>query len=198
MSTAMFQVDTAEAAARRELGIQRAAEHATHIDPDWLAEAAKFVAAYAETHVDFLAEDVIAASAGKLASPPDGRAWGAVLRRAAAARVIRKIGFHPARTSNLSPKVLWGSLVLDLHAPLALTEWMKLATEHIRAFRAAGRPDAFFTEELTVYACQRGCPVPAVFQWWHQALEACGLAVSYRPGNTFGRWMPATEKAHAA
>ncbi len=39
--------------------------------------------------------------------PHDSRAWGAVMRRAARARLIEKIGYAPAASSHGSPKPLW-------------------------------------------------------------------------------------------
>ncbi|NKF21556.1 hypothetical protein [Solimonas marina] len=182
-------LSTAAAAARRDTGIQRAGEHADRVSPDWIAEAARFIATYAETHVDFLAEDVVAASAGIIAPPPDGRAWGAALRRAAANGVIEKLGYRPAKTSNLSPKVAWGSRVLDLHAAFGETEWKKLGRQYIRAFRSNVAREAFETNALTIWASTRGCPAPQMFRWWSEALEAEGLHLEHQRGPNCGKWV---------
>ena len=54
----------------------------------------------------FLAEEVRNFATG-LDLPPDGRAWGVVFRSAAREGLIVKAGYAPAKSSNLSPKVLW-------------------------------------------------------------------------------------------
>lgn len=98
-------------AARRDAGIQRAADHAEREAPGWGEGAVAFVQWYARHNREFLAEDVIESYIRVgLPEPPDGRAWGAVIRRAAKLGAIQKAGYRPARSSNLSPKVLWRSL----------------------------------------------------------------------------------------
>jgi hypothetical protein len=99
----------AEAAARRDVGIQRAAEHAESECPGWGEEALNFLAAYAaDSAYPFLAEDVIEAYlAGGAPPPADARAWGSVFKRASALKIIRRVGYAPARTSNASCKPLW-------------------------------------------------------------------------------------------
>lgn len=102
-------LDWKQAESRRDDGMQRAVEHADDVKPYWSDMAMTWVLVYRDMHAEFLAEDVRAyAHAGGLPGPPDGRAWGAVIRRAAKAGHIVKVGYAPAKTSNLSPKVLWG------------------------------------------------------------------------------------------
>ena len=98
----------AEARQARDAGMARAAEHAERVDPDWPVRALVFVRFYAATHAEFLTEDVVAAylAAGH-PPPPDGRAWGPVMQAAARREIIERCGYDAARTSNLSPKVLW-------------------------------------------------------------------------------------------
>lgn len=94
---------------RRDDGIERAADHAGQA---WQRSARgyllEFLAIRLKRHDQFLAEDVreFAEKRG-ITDPPDGRAWGHVLRSAARENIIRKVGYAPARSSNLSPKVLW-------------------------------------------------------------------------------------------
>lgn len=94
--------------ARRDDGIQRAGDHA---GDGWKRRARGYLLEYLATHSGaFLAEDVreFAEERG-LDLPPDGRAWGAVVQGAARDGCIRKIGYAPARSSNLSPKVQWAA-----------------------------------------------------------------------------------------
>lgn len=98
----------AEAVARRDDGIRRASEHAEDECEGWGLEALRFLTRYAgAADVPFLAEDVVLAAVGVVPSPPDARAWGGVFKRAAARGIVRRVGYAPARSSNLSPKCLW-------------------------------------------------------------------------------------------
>lgn len=90
---------------RRDDGIQRAGEHAGDV---WRRRAHGYLLEYIATHGErsFLAEEV-RDFASTLEAPPDGRAWGVVFQNAARAKLIIKAGYAPAKSSNLSPKVLW-------------------------------------------------------------------------------------------
>jgi hypothetical protein len=102
--------DEKKAVARRDSGIARAVEHADREEPDWYSNAFRLLQRFLERHEgDFLAEDVVAWADGRIVHPPDARAWGGVIRRAAIAGLIRKNGYAPANTSNRSPKCLWRS-----------------------------------------------------------------------------------------
>lgn len=97
---------------RRDDGIARAAAHADDVDPRWQTRAFRAVAIFARYHPAFLAEDARGmAEREGLPSPPDARAWGAVMRLAARRGVIVADGYGPANSSNRSPKVKWRSLV---------------------------------------------------------------------------------------
>lgn len=90
-------------------GMSRSVAHADRVEPAWSERAILWVIIYARYHAEFMAEDARAhAHAGGLPNPPDRRAWGAVFKSAARAGHIVKIGYAPAKSSNLSPKVLWG------------------------------------------------------------------------------------------
>jgi hypothetical protein len=92
--------------ARRDDGIQRAGDHA---GARWRGQARGYLLEWlAAPRGDFLAEDVREfAERRGLDAPPDGRAWGVVFQSASRDRLISKVGYAPARSSNLSPKVLW-------------------------------------------------------------------------------------------
>jgi len=104
-------MDAQAAIERRDIGIHRAIEKADRDVPDWSLIAyyglLKFVQAH--TLTKFLAEDVREwCERHRYVPPPEnGRAWGAVMQRAARRKVIEKCGYAPAKSSNLSPKVLW-------------------------------------------------------------------------------------------
>lgn len=100
----------AEATKRRDDGMRRAVEHADDVTAEWSKRAIGLLIEYARwDDAGFLAEQVrLFAHDQGLPSPPDGRAWGAVFQRAAKAGHIVRLGYAPAKSSNLSPKVLWG------------------------------------------------------------------------------------------
>jgi hypothetical protein len=91
------------AGAKRDLGIARSAGAAgTSFEDD----AYLFLAGYAaRNYAAFLIEEVREQPGAPIA--PNERAWGQVVRRAAAEGLIVKVGYAPARSSNLSPKCLW-------------------------------------------------------------------------------------------
>lgn len=102
----MNQLSIDFARARRDDGITRSGDHA---GDTWKRGARGYLLEYLATHAGpFMAEDVreFAESRG-FQAPPDGRAWGSVMQSAARAELIRKVGYAPARSSNLSPKVQW-------------------------------------------------------------------------------------------
>ena len=101
--------DVAEA--RRDLGIERVGNRADRVEPAWRERAAGLIRQFSNERAcgqPFLIEDVVpfARSAG-LPDPPDGRAWGSAVQSAKRRGYIVSCGFRRARTSNLSPKVLW-------------------------------------------------------------------------------------------
>ncbi|WP_293371474.1 hypothetical protein [Nevskia sp.] len=96
----------------RDRGILNAAIGAEHASPGWSIAAFEFLRDYARRHVQFMAEDVIRlASVSDIPKPPDGRAFGSIIQRAVREGLIKKLGYAPAATSNLSPKCVWQSLI---------------------------------------------------------------------------------------
>jgi hypothetical protein len=106
----MDLIDYINASERRDLGIETAHANAEDKTPGWTDRALAYVVRFLEGRGDrtFLTEDVRAfAESCGLAYPPDGRAWGAVTQKASRRGIIDKVGYAPAKSSNLSPKVLW-------------------------------------------------------------------------------------------
>lgn len=106
-----FATEREEAELRRDRGITHAVRHATRVDPDWFDRALLALRAFvAERGTrSFLAEEFVAYAREQMgcASPPDGRAFGGVMKRAAATGVIVRVGYALANSSNRSPKCLW-------------------------------------------------------------------------------------------
>lgn len=107
------QLTIEDAIARRDEGISRAAEHAERVAEGWGRRARGYLLEYIASKprgTTFLAEDVreFAEERG-IDSPPDGRAWGHVMQAAKREGTIISRGYAPARSSNLSGKVLWGA-----------------------------------------------------------------------------------------
>jgi hypothetical protein len=94
---------------RRDRGMKRAAEHAEDVMPGWIDDALKHLRRYVAQRkgAPFLTEDFRHWAQTRLSLPPDGRAYGNVMRAAARAGVIKRQGFAPADSSNGSPKVQW-------------------------------------------------------------------------------------------
>lgn len=94
---------------RRDVGIAQAEDHANGVDPSWSEDAYSILEQFCrQATAPFIIEEVRAFADGRgFFSPTDERAWGGVIRRAAAKGLIRKIGYAPAKSSNLSPKCLW-------------------------------------------------------------------------------------------
>lgn len=100
----------AEAIRKGETGMQQAADHAERVDPGWSDVAFAALAAFAPTVDDFTAEEARHAAHGQgVPLPPDGRAWGAVFKRAAKMKIIHKNGIAPRRCGNMTPTIVWSA-----------------------------------------------------------------------------------------
>ena len=97
-------------AERRDLAIERVATKADEVEPGWSDRAYAALTIFcAKSKEPFIAEDVRAwaEGLGLISAPHDARAWGAVMQKACRRGLVSKVGFAPAKSSNLSPKVLW-------------------------------------------------------------------------------------------
>ena len=102
--------DWAVAQRKGDLGMTRAVERADRVEPDWSARAYEALVAYALQCHEFTAEEArVSIHNFGLPLPPDGRAWGAVFKRAAAESLIIKIGYAPRHCGNMTPTIVWAT-----------------------------------------------------------------------------------------
>ena len=110
-------VNIQEAEAKRDHGMSISEIKANNDSAEWSSKARLAVIGFIQSSMRiyngdrFLVEEVRDwAEALELIEPPaNGRAWGAVIRRCAKEGIIRKDGYLPARSSNMSPKTAWVS-----------------------------------------------------------------------------------------
>jgi hypothetical protein len=94
-----------------EQGAQRAADHADRVCVTWTEEAAGWVQRVAGRGVPFICEEVRSeAERNGMPTPPDSRAWGAILIKAARDGVVRKTGIYRPGSNPIShyrPQAEW-------------------------------------------------------------------------------------------
>ena len=105
-------MDFTVARAAGQRGMRLAIERAEHLDDTFPAQAEAFIYEYARTHGQFISEALTGAAERAGVVPlSDPRAWGAPFKRAAAAGVIRRIGFGTSLRRHCAATPLWASLV---------------------------------------------------------------------------------------
>lgn len=107
----MNTIQQAEAA--RDAGIALSEANANRAKARWSEDAEAAVMSYCQYYrTEFLTETVREwAEFNDLVDvPPNSKAWGGVMRRCAANGIIKKVGFAPSKSSNLSPKTLWAAV----------------------------------------------------------------------------------------
>jgi hypothetical protein len=95
---------------RRDQGIKSATDHANAEIPKWSDRADAYARGWIRRHGSdpFLMEEMVEdAKREGFPDPPDGRSWGGVIRALAKDKIVLKVGYALARSSNLSPKCLW-------------------------------------------------------------------------------------------
>ena len=87
----------------RDEGMARAVEHADAIYPEWSDVALSLLRTWCASRIgqQFLAETPRGALEKMLPVPPDKRAWGAVMLRAAKAGYIEKVGYGACQAPNV-------------------------------------------------------------------------------------------------
>lgn len=112
-SVAQPEFDFAAAAAAAELGIRRALDRAERAVPTWGDIALAFLRKYAEQHERFAGWMVVKSAALDPAfpKPPNDKAWGGPIKKAAHTKIIEFAGTtkDPNRHCNRIP--VWRSLV---------------------------------------------------------------------------------------
>lgn len=95
----------------RDDGIERAVSHANEKHEDWADSAYNFLLMYMRkpNHQEFMAEEVREAAYGIVAEPPSLRAWGGIIRKAAIAGYIERIGFQSVKNpkAHCAPCAVW-------------------------------------------------------------------------------------------
>ena len=93
----------------RDEGIKQALDSAEKNTPTWQEQAYSFLLTYIKDHNEFMAEEVRAASEGIVPLPPSNRAWGGIIRRAAIAGLIVRIGFRSVKNpkAHCAPCTVW-------------------------------------------------------------------------------------------
>lgn len=111
----MNQLSLALAMERADQGIASSGEHADAVESGWRFQALALLTTFAaQVGRPFVMEEARQwAEAHQLPPPPDGRAYGSVVRLARAKGRIRKVGYAPAASSNGSPKCQWLSCHKD-------------------------------------------------------------------------------------
>lgn len=94
----------------RDVGMAQAVDHADAVDPSWSDVAMEYVKVFARRGCEFMGEDVRTyAQERGMPEPPDRRAWGAVLVRAAKRGLIKRLRYEPCKDprSHASPSAVW-------------------------------------------------------------------------------------------
>lgn len=106
-------LDFEAAETRRDDGITRAVAHAEANHKSWLERGVGLLRLYVvkQNGKNFLSEDFVVWLHHdypiSFPKPPDARAYGGIIRSAARANMIERVGYAPAKTSNCSPKCVW-------------------------------------------------------------------------------------------
>lgn len=95
--------------AARDNGIKQAEENANRKNKGWTDLAYGFLLGYAQSHDEFMIEEIRAASIGSVPEPPSNRAWGTIAVRAAKDGFITRKGFKSVSNvkAHRTPATLW-------------------------------------------------------------------------------------------
>lgn len=104
--------DIPAAIQQRDLGIERAINHADRVCDDWGDKAYSLLLDFIKVTSEFMTEDFRLSTEGKLPEPPDNRAYGALIVRAKKNGLIRHLRYEAAKDkkSHRNPKSVWGKI----------------------------------------------------------------------------------------
>lgn len=108
----LFNHDVAENIKVTNEAIQRGVDHADLVVEGWSDTAFKLLKEFILTVSTFQSEDFRMWVGDRLPHPPDERAFGAIIRRAVKAGLIKRIGFEPTsdKKTHRSPMSVWEKL----------------------------------------------------------------------------------------
>ena len=86
-------------------GMRAAEENANRKEQGWSLRALSALLDTGKRLGTFTIEDL--RESCQVDSPTDQRAWGGVINYASRHKLIRRVGYAPARSSNGSPKPVW-------------------------------------------------------------------------------------------
>ncbi len=114
MQLTLLTPDVSAARLARDAGMQQAMDHADRVIDDWSERAYSFLVDFvgANPARAFMAEDVRVSAEGEgLPPPPDNRAWGGVVARAARSKIVKRLGYGAQKSvsCHCSPKSIWVS-----------------------------------------------------------------------------------------
>lgn len=93
----------------RDNGIQQSLDSANSAVKNWSDIAYGFLLGYADSHTEFMIEDMRNASVGFVPEPPSKRAWGGIAVRASKNKIIKRKGFQNVKNvkAHCTPATLW-------------------------------------------------------------------------------------------
>lgn len=99
----------------RDEGIETSITHADSIIENWQQTAYQFLLRYVRENKNskFMAEDIRNSSDGWVPEPPNNRAWGGIIVRAAKAGIIKRIGYKKVKNTkaHCTPAAIWESTI---------------------------------------------------------------------------------------
>ncbi len=93
----------------RDAGIKKAIDHAEETEFKWSVQAFGFLLIFIKSNDTFMCEDVRLKANSIVPWPPSQRAWGGIIRRAAKAGLIKRIGFQNVKNvkAHCTPASVW-------------------------------------------------------------------------------------------
>lgn len=104
------QLDIDFARKERDQGIERSVARADRASEGWSELALSWIKRYAREHRGerFIGRQIVLASRSwGLVQPPNDKAWGGPMQKAAKLGIIRKVGVAPDPNRHCNPVPLW-------------------------------------------------------------------------------------------